>query len=260
VPSDIATVTIRDLQIRLHRAGKGQPVLFLHGAGGVSAWLPFFDALAADYALIVPDHPGFGGSDDARWIRHVPDLAMYYLDFFEAMGLDDVHVIGSSLGGWIAAEIAVRDASRFRSLTLIAPAGLRVKGVSSGDNFIWSPEEALHNLFFDQALAARMASLPLTEEQAEMALKNRFAATKYGWQPRWFNPDLETWLHRVKVPVHLLWGDSDRLLPPAYAQRWRERLPDLRFSLIENCGHLPHVEKAELVSGKVKAFLAGVPA
>ena len=260
MPSDIATVTIRDLQIRLHRAGKGQPVLFLHGAGGVSAWLPFFDALAADYALIVPDHPGFGGSDDARWVRHVPDLAMYYLDFFEAMGLEDVHVIGSSLGGWIAAEIAVRDASRFRSLTLIAPAGLRVKGISSGDNFIWSPEEVLHNLFFDQALAARMASLPLTEEQAEMALKNRFAATKYGWQPRWFNPDLATWLHRVNVPVHLLWGDSDRLLPPAYAGAWRERLPDLRFSLIEACGHLPHVEKAELVSGTVKEFLAGVAA
>lgn len=260
MPSDIATVTIRGLQIRLHRSGKGQGVLFLHGAGGVSAWLPFFDALAADYALIVPDHPGFGGSDDARWIRHVPDLAMYYLDFFEAMGLDDVHVIGHSLGGWIAAEIAVRDVSRFRSLTLIAPAGLRVKGVSSGDNFIWSPEEALQNLVFDPALAARMASLPFTEEQVEMALRNRFAAAKYGWQPRWFNPALESWLHRIKVPVHLIWGDSDRLLPPAYAEAWRTRVPDLRFSLIEKCGHLPHVEKAELVSGKVREFLAGVAA
>ena len=102
MPSDIATVTIRDLQIRLHRAGKGQPVLFLHGAGGVSAWLPFFDALAADYALIVPDHPGFGGSDDARWGRHVPELARDYLDFFEAMWVEDVHVIGSSLGDFVA--------------------------------------------------------------------------------------------------------------------------------------------------------------
>jgi pimeloyl-ACP methyl ester carboxylesterase len=260
LPYDTSTVTVRDVRIRLFRAGSGKPVLFLHGAGGVPAWLPFFDSLAADHDLLVPEHPGFGGSDDPAWIRHVPDVALFYLDFLETVGLKDVHVVGNSLGGWIAAEIAIRDISRFKSLTLLAPAGIRIKGVPVGDNFIWSPEEQARNLFADQAFAELALNAPLTDEQADAMLKNRFAATKYGWQPRWFNPDLEKWLHRIKVPAHVLWGDSDRLLPSAYVELWKERLPDARVTMIKSCGHLPHVEKAEEVSRAVKAFIDGVSA
>jgi pimeloyl-ACP methyl ester carboxylesterase len=129
-----------------------------------------------------------------------------------------------------------------------------------GDDFIWSPEEQARNLFVDQAFAERVLNTPLTDEQADAMLKNRFAATKYGWQPRWFNPDLEKWLHRIKVPTHVVWGDSDRLLPSAYAELWQKRLPDARVTMIKNCGHLPHVEKAEEVSRVVTAFIDGVSA
>jgi pimeloyl-ACP methyl ester carboxylesterase len=101
-------------------------VLFLHGAGGVR--LPFFDALAEHYELLVPEHPGFGGSDDPSWIQSMPDLAMFYLDLVEEAGLDRIHLIGNSLGGWLAAEILIRDRSRFRSFVQLAPAGIRVKG------------------------------------------------------------------------------------------------------------------------------------
>ena len=261
---ETTTITVRDVRIRTHRAGLGRPqdapVLFLHGASGVGAWLPFFETLAAERALLVPEHPGFGGSDDPSWIRHVPDLAMFYLDFLEAAGLAGVHLIGHSLGGWIAAELAIRDCARLRSLTLLAPAGLLVKGVPMGDNFIWSPEEQFRNVVFDQDLAERMLSLPVSEEQADTMLKNRFAATKYGWRPRWFDPDLEKWLHRVKVPVHILWGADDRLLPSAYAEAWRRGLPASRLTLVERCGHLPHIERADEVARRVGKFLGGVAA
>jgi pimeloyl-ACP methyl ester carboxylesterase len=258
MPAEAASVRIRDATIKLRRAGKGPPVLFLHGAGGYAQWLPFFDALADGHELLVPEHPGFGASDDPAWIRNVPDMAMFYLELIETLGLERVHLVGHSLGGWIAAEILVRDRSRFNSLTLVAPAGIRVEGVPAGDTFIWAPDEAVRNLFHNQLFAECLLALPQSEEQQDLMLKNRFTATKLGWQPRWFNPDLERWLHRVKLPPLVVWGDDDKVMPPAYAARWCERLPDARLIMIEECGHLPHVEKADIVSGHVRGFLRGV--
>jgi pimeloyl-ACP methyl ester carboxylesterase len=115
MPAELIELKVRDVTIKLHRAGRGPTVLFLHGAGGVPQWLPFFDALAERYELLVPEHPGFGGSDDPAWIRSMPDLAMFYLDLVEEAGLDRIHLIGNSLGGWLAAEILIRDRSRLRA-------------------------------------------------------------------------------------------------------------------------------------------------
>jgi pimeloyl-ACP methyl ester carboxylesterase len=249
---------VRDVSIKLHRAGRGSTVLFLHGAGGVPQWLPFFDTLAEHYDLLVPEHPGFGGSDDPQWIRSMPDLAMFYLDFVEAMGLDHIHLIGNSLGGWLAAEILIRDRARFRSLVQLAPAGIRIKGVPCGDNFIWGPEEAIRNLYHDQSVADRVLALQPTEEQVDLMLKNRFTVAKLGWQPRWFNPDLEKWLHRIKLPSLIVWGDDDKIMPPANAALWQQRLPDARLVMLNACGHLPHVEQAPAVARHVREFLEGV--
>ncbi|MDB5698564.1 MAG: alpha/beta hydrolase fold protein [Alphaproteobacteria bacterium] len=256
--AEVLSVEIRDVTIRLHRAGAGQKLLFLHGAGGFAEWLPFFDALAERYELLVPEHPGFGASDDAGWIRHVPDMAMFYLELAEALDIDHAHLVGHSLGGWIAAEVLIRDRARFQSLTLLAPAGIRVEGVLSGDTFIWGPEERVRNLFHDQHYAEQLLAIEVTEEQQTLQLKNLFAATKLGWQPRWYDPDLERWLHRIKLPSLIVWGADDKVMPREYGALWRERLPDARLVEIEECGHLPHVEKAEAVTSKVLEFLEGV--
>ncbi|HYJ44927.1 MAG TPA: alpha/beta fold hydrolase, partial [Xanthobacteraceae bacterium] len=117
-----STISIRDCRIRVMRGGSGSPMLFLHGGGGAGTWLPFMSRLAATFDVIVPEHPGFGGSDTPPWLDTVPDLANFYLDFFEELGLDGVHLVGQSLGGWVAAELAVRNTSRLASLTLVAAA------------------------------------------------------------------------------------------------------------------------------------------
>ena len=258
MPAQLTDLKVRDVTIKLHRAGRGPTVLFLHGAGGVPQWLPFFDLLAERYELLVPEHPGFGGSDDPPWITSMSDLAMFYLDFVDAAGIDRIHLIGNSLGGWLAAEILIRDHSRFRSLVQLAPAGIRVKGVTCGDNFIWGPEEAVRNLYHDQSFADRVLSLTPSEEQMDVMLRNRFTVAKFGWQPRWFNPDLEKWLHRIKLPALVVWGDDDRIMPPEFAALWRERLPDARLSMLKECGHLPHVEKAAELARQVFDFLERV--
>ena len=138
----------------------------------------------------------------------MPDLAMFYLDLIEEVGLDRIHLIGNSLGGWLAADILIRDRSRFRSLVQVAPAGIRVKG----DYFIWGPEEAVRNLYHDQSFADRTLTLTPTEAQMDVMLRNRFTVAKLGWQPRWFNPDLEKWLHPIKLPSLVVWGDDDKII------------------------------------------------
>src|SRR5260370_1734198 len=124
MPAELAEIRVRGVRVRLHRAGRGATGLFRHGAGGVPQWLPFFDALAERYELLVPEHPGFGGSDDPPGIRSMPNLAMVYLDLVEEAGLDRIHLIGNSLGGWLAAGILIRDPSRVQSPGLLAPAGV----------------------------------------------------------------------------------------------------------------------------------------
>ena len=245
------------VRLRVFRAGQGPKVLFLHGAGGVPQWLPFFDLLAERFEVLVPEHPGFGGSEDARLIRSMADLALFYLDLLEENGLDGLHLVGNSLGGWLAAEILIRDRSRFRSLTQLAPAGIRVKGVPPGDNFIWGPEEALRNLYHDQSYPDRILAVPPSEAQLDTMLRNRFTVAKLGWQPRWYDPDLEKWLHRIKLPALVVWGENDRIFPAAYAALWRERLSDARLLILPECGHLPHVEHAATVAGAVRGLIEG---
>jgi pimeloyl-ACP methyl ester carboxylesterase len=252
--------SVRNVRVRLFTKGDGPRLVFLHGAGGIERWLPFFDLLAARHSVMAPEHPGFGGSDSPPFIRDVSDVAMYYLDFFDdlaaASGGERIHLVGQSLGGWIAAELATRNCAHLASLTLLAPAGVRVKGVLSGDNFIWSSEETARNLVYDQAYAesAVAAASAMTADEADRALINRYAAAKLAWEPRWFSPALERWLHRIKAPTLVMWGAEDRLLPVQYAEVWRREVPGVAVEIMPACGHLLHVEQAEQVANRVLAF------
>ena len=158
---------------RESKMGRESKILFLHGANGFPGWLPMFERLAESHEVWVPEHPGFGASDDAPGLVNVSDFAYYYLDFLERYDLREVHVMGHSLGGWIASEVAVRDCSRFASLTLFAPAGVRIKGIQTGDNFIWAPDEAVRTVFYDQALAERILSRVIGEEEQDQIIRTR---------------------------------------------------------------------------------------
>ena len=254
---EVSSHKVRDVTVRMRRAGSGDPLLFLHGANGLPIWLPVFEQLSKHFEVIVPEHPGFGASDNPSWMRNIGDLAMFYLDFIDGLGHQPVHLVGQSLGGWAAAELAVRNCTRLKSLTLLAPAGLRIKGMPAGDNFIWDPEEAIRNLYHDQSIPDRMLAMPLSEEDADLALTNRFAATKFGWEPRWYSPSLERWLHRINVPTLIMWGKNDKLFPVEYAKRWGERIPGSRVEIVPECGHVPAVEKPDLTAKEIIRQYAG---
>ena len=251
-----STERIDGCAVSVQRAGSGEPLLFLHGARGGMHWLPFMDRLARRFEVIAPEHPGFGLSETPGWLDTVGDLAYFYLDFIAALGLRRVNLVGTSLGGWIAAELAVRDESALKTLTLVAAAGIHVKGVPKGDLFLWSPEQLVRNLFVDQRLADAMLSRAVPEEEQDLMMKNALMTAKLAWQPRLYNPHLAKWLHRIETPTLILWGDGDKLIPPAYGPAFRDLIPNARLRILGECGHVPHIEKTEDYVAAIADFIA----
>jgi pimeloyl-ACP methyl ester carboxylesterase len=248
----------RGATIRYRRLGRGPTLMFLRSEDSLPDAAEFIDALAQDFDVIVPDHPGFRDSDTPDWLRGIGDAAYFYLDFLEQLGLGGVHLIGSSLGGWIAAEVAIRDCARLATITLIAPFGARRRGTAFGDIFMWTPEENLRNRLFDPALADRLAAAASSQspEQATAQLKDRYAAARLCWHPRFYNPELERWLHRLAKPLHLIWGDCDQVVPCGVADTWRQKLPQARLSMIDRCGHLPQLEHPRATADAIRAFIS----
>lgn len=247
------SISVGGCNIEMLRGGTGDTLLFLHGAGGVKGWAPYLAALSEHFEVLAPSHPGFGGSDTPDWLDNMSDLAYFYLDFMEQLDLSGVHLVGNSLGGWLASEIAVRSAERLATLTLVSAAGIRVIGEAMGDVFMWTAEERARNTFYDQALAERRIAEQPSEAEKDIAMKNFFTTAKLAWSPRFHSPDLEKWLHRIKIPTMILWGDSDKVFPPVYGKAYQSAIAGSELRIIPECGHLPHQEQ-------MAAFVAGVVA
>ncbi len=239
-------LTVAGCRIRLRRAGNGPAMVYLHGADGAALIQPFMHQLAERYQLFVPEHPGFGQSDETPWLENIHDLAYFYLDLFDHLKLSELHLVGSSIGGWLAMEIAVRDPRRIRSMTLVGPAGVRTPDSQPGDIFLWSREQLIKNLFHNPALIEKVLALPVTEADQDIQLKNRHTTALLAWEPRLHDPHLSKWLHRANMPVKILWGAQDKVIPPAWGKRLAELMPRARLQIVEQCGHLPQVEHPEI--------------
>lgn len=250
-------VDISGCKTTIRRGGSGPSLLYLHGAGGSGNVVAFAESLAEQFDVILPDHPGFGESDLPPWLDNIHDAAYFYLDLMAHLNLRDVHVVGSSLGGWLAMEIAVRSTERIKSLVLSGAAGLNNKEARRGDIFMWEPHQRIRNMIVDQALAERLLSMKPSEEQAAIAVKNEFATARLAWEPRFFDPHLHKWLHRIDVPVHIVWGDADAVFPLPFGENLQRHIPGAALTVIPKCGHLPHVEQPERFKALITGFISG---
>ena len=249
------TIDLNGCKLSFARGGAGVPLLYLHGTDGLAEWPAILDTLAQRFDVVAPDHPGFGASEVPAWIDDVSDVAYLYLDAIEKLGFGGIHVVGQSLGGWIALEMAVRSTQRLRSLTLISAAGIHVKGVPKTDIFMIDPEEQARLAYADPKIGEEAAQRASADKYQDVAVLNRIASARFGWQPRFFNPRLERWLHRVNVPTHVIWGEDDRIIPPAYAEAFHRLIPSSTLTMIPNAGHLPHLERAPAVAEAMQSFL-----
>lgn len=253
-------VSIRECRVSLLRGGAGSAVLLLHGAGGSTSLTPLAESLAAQHEVMLPDHPGFGESDGPDWLTSMSDLAYFYLDLLRELDLREVHIVGHSMGGWLASEMAIRSTARVRSLTLVSAVGIYLKGVPYGDMFLWSPEQLVRNLYAtDKALGTALAHQP-SEREIEIMVRNRVAAARYGWNPRLHNPDLAKWLHRIDVPTLVLWGAEDRVAPVQYGREFARLIPNAQLTVFPQCGHLPQLDQTDSFVAALGQFFRKVEA
>ncbi|WP_163852220.1 alpha/beta fold hydrolase [Pseudooceanicola aestuarii] len=234
-------VDVDGTELRMQRGGQGTQVLFLHGAAGHQGWLPFVDALARTHDVMATEHPGFGLSDAAVWADSMAKLADFYVAFLRRDDIGPVHLIGSSLGGWLAAEIAIRDESLLRSLTLISPAGIQTPELRLPDMLAMTYEELMRAVFASSAIADMVLSQPLSPQQADMRNRNGTAVARLGGEG-FHNPEFPGKLSAITVPTTLIWGDTDRIVPTGYGPIWKTAIPQAAFHVLGQCGHLPHVE------------------
>ena len=244
---------INGVKTVVYAAGQGRPLVFLHGSGTFPGFA-FARRWAENRRVIIPYHPGFGESGDDDRIDGMQDYVLHYLDLFETLGLDRFDLVGFSFGGWMAAEFAVQHHHRIGKLVLVAPAGLVVKDPPATDLFTIPPAELPSYLATNPAALAPF--LPEGHDLEFLTLRYRetTAVARLIWERASGNPKLAQWLHRVKVPTLLLWGDQDRVRPAAHAEHWRSLLPDARIEIVPATGHLLF-EDTPAAAERVTAFL-----
>jgi len=247
------TIDVHGRPTVLMHAGEGTPFVYLHSTLGESfVWLPFFQTWAKKFRVLVPTHPGFGQSGGFDQIDTIEDMAFHYVELFDALGLDEVILGGVSLGGWIAAEFAVRWPERVKKLWICNAPGLWVDEEPLPDLFtiLHDRDQVRARMFHDPHSA--MAQLVIQEKADEQKMLAAYQAmtvlARLVWE-RPYDPKLAQRLRRVQCPVLLLWAANDRVVPPSYGAAYRKHLPQAEWKLIPECGHLPMFEReAEFVA------------
>jgi len=249
-------IEIGGIAIDTEIAGTSPPLLFLHGGDYVAQNRAFLDRLAARFRVIAPRHPGFGHTPRPAWFRTVHDIAYLYLDLLDRLDLNDTVLVGSSLGGWIALEMAVRSQSRIGRLVLIDSVGVKFGGREEreiADIYALPADEVLARTFADPSLHVPDYSR-LDDGEALAIARDREATSLYGWKPYMHDPALVHWLHRITRPALVLWGERDGIVAPSYGERLAAALPNASLENIEAAAHYPHIETPDTVAAAIERF------
>ncbi len=250
-------VDVNGIDTAVFTAGEGDPLVYFHGAGtafGFDHLLP----LAERFRLIVPHHPGFGASADDPSIDSLHDYVLHYLDLLERLGVDELSLVGESMGGCIAAWFAIEQTGRVRRLVLLSPFGLRVPEHPSTDFFSIPDEEVPAHLVADMSLFAG-APMPPPPEFLADRYRESTSFARVGWRSP-YDLKLPKWLHRIGAPTLLIWGDEDRLHPVGQAAAWAKLIQGAEVRTFPGVGHIPVLESREAVDVIADFVGAGVPA
>ena len=254
------TIKLGEIELELYQGGQGQPLLFLHGGGGLRPDAPFLERLATTFRVIAPVHPGFGASSLPIWIDSIDDFAHIHLELIAKLKLSGVLLVGHSIGGWTAAELATKSTHDIDRLVLIAPVGIKIGPVDRLDipDIYAMPEEQLDALLYADA-KFRPDPSQMTDTELLTRARNRQTLALVSWEPYMHNPKLKHWLHCIDRPALIVRGAQDGLVSKEYATAYAGLIPDARLITIDGAGHSPQIEQPGRFVEEIERFVGGRP-
>jgi pimeloyl-ACP methyl ester carboxylesterase len=232
----------------------------LHDELGQPGWLRFHASLARQYTLYIPSHPGFGKSEGLEWIMNMRDMAGWYLEALDDLDVGRVNIVGFSLGGWLAAEMATMCPEQFKKLVLVGATGIKPPTGQIYDMFLEVAKDFITASYLDPAKTPEFPQVcpeTPTPEQIEAWEMAREEACRLGWRPYMHYPSLPHLLRRLrKLPTLIVWGRQDAIVPLSVAEVYHASIPGSRLVILDNCGHHPEIEQPDEFVQQVQAFLA----
>lgn len=252
-------IMLGDVDLEVHRGGKGPALLFLHGGGGFDPAAPFARKLAHDFDVIAPMHPGFGHSSLPFWMDSIDDFVHIHLELLERLDLRDVTLVGASIGGWVAADLATKNTSRIARIVLVSPVGIKVgprDRLDIPDIFATSAAD-LAKLTAHDPDKRKVDMAAMSDEALRVMARNRETMALVAWEPYMHNPKLRHRLRVVNRPTLILRGESDGLVSQSYVDAYAKLIPGARCETIAEAGHSPQSEQPDDFCARVTRFARG---
>ena len=249
-------VKLSGATLRLRKGGTGDPLLLLHHDVGSLDRLPFYDALARRFTVLIPSHPGYDGSERPGWMRGVRDIAVMYQALLASLELGKSTLIGLGFGGWIAAEMATMSPPAFRRLVLVGAMGVKPKQGEILDQALLSYIAYVRAGFEDQAAFDRIYGADPPTPLLEQWDLNREMTFRIAWKPYMYNPTLPHLLGGVRARSLVVWGRGDKVVPLECGEEYARALPGSRLSVVEKAGHFVDMEQPEALAKLISEFAA----
>ncbi len=253
-------VEVAGSRLQIAKGGDGAPLLVLHDELGHQGVLRWHEALAEGNTLHIPSHPGFGESPRMDWIMNMRDLAGWYLRALDELGLTGVNVLGMSLGGWLAAEMATMCPQQFNKMALVGAAGIKPPVGEIFDIFLVTAEELLDEACLDSSSVAEFDKVRPAEPPADLVESwavAREEACRLSWKPYMHYPALPQLLGRLQnLPTLLIWGAQDSIVPVSAGEVYHQSISGSRLEVIDDCGHRPDIEKPDEFVTLLREFFA----
>jgi pimeloyl-ACP methyl ester carboxylesterase len=252
---DVARTSLEVAGVRIDcsRRGSGPPVVVFHHSFGSPGWLPFYDDLAADHDVWVPDLPGFGTSGRPDWARHTRDLALLMGHWLRRQGLDGATVVGLGYGGWVAAELATMRPEHLGALVLVGSAGILPDEGRIFDLVLVSHGEYVKAAFHDHASYEAIYGATYADDTLLQWDLNREMVARVSWKPYMYDRQMVPLLVEVDVPTTLVWGEHDRIVPRVCADQYAAALPNARIEIVAGAGHAVDMERPTELAALVRA-------
>lgn len=255
MPLTQSRMQIGDVDLEIHRGGEGPPLYFVHGAGA-NVKAPFVEKLAQKFSVTFALHPGFGTSSLPFWMDSIDDFVHIHLSVLDKLDLKNVTLVGASLGGWIAADLATKNTSRIARIVLVSPVGIKVGPRDSLDipDIFFTPQDELDALTSANPAKTKFTAEGKSDDELRIVARNKETMALVAWEPYMHNPKLKHRLHRIDRPTLMLHGSHDRLVSADYCAAYAKLIPGCALEDMPDAGHSPQNETPDAFVARVARF------